>query len=414
MLDRTEIVEAIRGDAFVFHYQPTISLVTGKVYGAEALARLIRPDGVIVQPDEFIPVAEQSGLINELTSHLFFKLLEDLRSLNRLAPQLLISFNVSASDLEDGDFTQQVLQALKRANLPADALQIELTETAMLEGGARIHRNVLPLRDAGVGLAMDDFGKGYSSLETLSKWPFSTIKLDQSLVSRMFSSDKNMTIVETSIRMAHELGIHVVAEGVETYEQYHRLLEAGCTRIQGYWISKPLPLPQYIAFVKEDIRWSGLPVGLIHMAIVDHVQWRRKLVSELVRAASFPEDSPQRRELNLPPLSTAECKLGRWYDGVGQMFAERQAFRDLAGPHRELHDVGAALAELAASGAEHEALQPGLRRLSECSAKVLELLHALEFQGMQDMHRALGEWITHTLHPSNLETDDLTLAGVAA
>jgi EAL domain/Chemoreceptor zinc-binding domain len=323
-----------------------------------------------------------------------------------------VSFNVSARDFEDGDFTELVLLALKRLRLPAASLQIELTETAMLEAGEHIRRNILPLRDAGVGLAMDDFGKGYSSLDTLSKWPFTTIKLDQGLVGRMFDSEKNLTIVETSIRMAHELGISVVAEGVETDAQYHRLLEAGCTRIQGYWISKPLPLERYIAFVEEDLCWSGLPVGLIHMAIVDHVQWRRKLVSELVRAVSFPKDAPQRKALHAPPLSSKECKLGRWYDGVGQMFSGRPAFRELAAPHRALHEAGTELVNLVAAGAGRDDLEPGLLRLSECSLKMLELLHALEFQGMLDMHQAVGDWIAHALHPFNLETAADSPAGV--
>lgn len=414
MLSKAEIVEAIRQDAFFFHYQPKISLVTGKVYGAEALARMARPDGTIVAPDRFVPVAEASGLINDLTRALFLHLLDDMQVLNRVAPQQSFSFNVSAHDFEDGDFTQLVLQALKRHRLPPGSLQIELTETAMLESGDRIRQHILPLREAGVGLAMDDFGKGYSSLDTLSKWPFTTIKLDQGLIGRMFASEKNLTIVETTIRMAHELGISVVAEGVETYEQYHRLLEAGCTRVQGYWISKPLALERYLAFVEQDISWSGMPVGLIHMAIVDHVQWRRKLVSELVRAVSFPKDAPERRALNLPELSHRACKLGRWYDGVGQVFRERQAFRDLDQPHRELHAAGAALVEQVAAGAGREALQPGLQRLSACSLRVLELLHALEYQGMLDMHAALGEWMTHTLHPFNLAPSQDGLAGVHA
>jgi len=265
----------------------------------------------------------------------------------------------------------------------------------------RIKMNIMPLRDAGLGLAMDDFGKGYSSLDTLSKWPFTSIKLDQGLISGMFDSDKNLTIVENSIRMAHELGLSVVAEGVESYEQYHRLLEAGCTKIQGFWISKPLPLDKFIIFIREGIRWSGLPVGLVHMAIIDHVQWRRKLISELVKTASYPKDSPHRKSLAPPPQSYHECKLGFWYDGVGQMFKERPSFKNLANPHFELHEIGKTLVAQVEDGASMNDITAGLRELAERSMEVLDLLHSLELEGMMDLHEALDDWLSHSLHPQN-------------
>lgn len=400
-LTEAEIQDGMEKDEFEFFYQPKISLITGKVYGAEALIRLVKPDGRIILPDAFIPVAEKSPLIKEITRHMFQKLVKDLRVLIGLEPHMSISFNASARDFEDDVFTRMVLESLEISGLPAESLQVELTETATLEAGESIKRNILPLRDAGIGLAMDDYGKGYSSLDTLSKWPFTTIKLDQGLIGRMFDSEKSLTIVETAIRMAHELGISVVAEGVENYEQYHRLLEAGCTRIQGYWISRPLPLDRYIAFVNEDLRWSGLPVGLIHMAIIDHVQWRRKLVSELVRAVTFPKDSFLRKSLNPPPLSSKDCKLGHWYDGLGQMFRDRQSFRDLAIPHSKLHEIGMTLVNLVADGASMNDITPGLRKLSECSMEMLNLLHALEVEGMMDMHTALNDWISHSLYPLN-------------
>lgn len=401
MLTTDEIIDALQKDEFVFFYQPKISLVTGKVYGAEALIRLVKPDGSIIGPDAYIPVAEQSSLIKNITRHMFQKLVDDLLILRDIEPPLSLSFNASAKDFEDDTFTNLVLESLDKFKLPANSLQIELTETAALEAGDRIKGNIMPLRDAGIGLAMDDFGKGYSSLDTLSKWPFTTIKLDQSLISGMFDSDKNLTIVENSIRMAHELGVSVVAEGVESYEQYHRLLEAGCTKIQGYWISRPLPLDRFILFVREDIRWSGLPVGLVHMAIIDHVQWRRKLVSELVRAVSFPKDSPHRKCLSPPPLSYHDCNLGHWYDGIGQMFMDRPCFKDLAKPHIELHEIGKMLVTMVEEGASMRDITAGLRELAERSKEMLDLLHDLEFEGMMDLHVALNDWIAHSLNPSN-------------
>jgi len=401
MLSEAEIAEAITGNEFVLYYQPKISMVTGKIYGAEALARLTRPDGTVILPEHFIKAAEQSGQIKELTRHLFARLIDDLRSICLAESSLVVSFNASARDFDDDTFTRKVLQTLDESGVPVSALQIELTETALLQAGEDVRQNILPLYEAGVGLAMDDFGTGYSSLEMLSKWPFTTIKLDQGMVQRMFDSEKDLTIVENTIRMAHELGINVVAEGVEDYEQYHRLLVSGCTRVQGFWISKPLPLAQFIEFVKEDLSWSGLPVGLIHLAIVDHVHWRRKLVGEVVRAVSQPQDAPGRQRMDLPPLSSHDSRLGHWYDGEGQVFKERPAFRDLAAPQQELEQIAHRLVAQVHAGADTDDIIPDLRQLSDCSMKLLELLHTLEYQGMLDMHQALSNWTEHALGPAS-------------
>lgn len=400
MVNEAEIIDGIKKDEFIFFYQPKISLLTGKVFGAEALIRWVKPDGSIVLPDQFIPLAEQSSLIKDITRHMFPKLVNDL-SIMMDVEQLSVSFNASAKDFEDDVLIKMILKSLEISKLPPYCLQVELTETAALQAGDRIKKYISPLKDAGVGLAMDDFGKGYSSLDTLSKWPFTTIKLDQGIVSRMFDSDKNLTIVESSIRMAHELGISVVAEGVENSEQYYRLLEAGCTKVQGFWLCKPLPLDQYIYFVKEDMRWSGLPVGLIHMAIIDHMQWRRKLISGLIRAATFPKDSPHRKSLTLPSLSHKDCRLGHWYYGVGQIFQERQAFRNLEKPHITFHDIGKFLINLVEDGASMEDIAPHLREFSERSIEVLGLLHTLEIEGLIEMHVAHDDWVLHSLHPNN-------------
>lgn len=400
MMTEAEIIDGIKQDEFTFFYQPKISLITGKISGAEALIRWIKPDGAIIPPSAFIPVAEQSSLIKDITRHMFPKLVNDLMLLSDVE-KLPVSFNTSARDFEDDAFTKMVLNSLETLQIPAGCLQVELTETATLEAGDKIKKNILPLRQAGIGLEMDDFGMGYSSLDTLGKWPFTAIKLDQGIVSRMLDSDKGSTIVESSIRMAHELGISIVAEGVENNAQYQHLLGSGCTKIQGFWISKPVPLDQYLSFVQEDIRWSGLPIGLIHMAIIDHVQWRKQLVSELLKAVSLPKDSPHRKHLKVPPLSCKECRLGHWYYGAGQMFRNRQSYRDLEKPHCNFHDTGILLVQLVQDGADMADLTPHLRNLSETSMDVLGQLQVLENEGLVDMHAAHHEWISHSLHPVN-------------
>lgn len=400
-----DIIEAIKSNKLTFFYQPKVSLVTGKVIGAEALIRWIEPNETVIPPAMFIPLAEQSSLIKEITCHMFPKLARDLLVLMDVDEQLVISFNTSIKDFEDDTFVRLVLDTLKTSQFPTEKLQIELTETATLDADEEILENINILRHAGLGLAMDDFGTGYSSIDTLSKWPFTTIKLDQGMISRILHSDKNSTIVGSSIRMAHELGISVVAEGVETNEQYHHLLEAGCTKVQGYWISKPLPLDQFISFVEADIRWSGIPIGLIHMAIIDHVQWRKELVSELVKTASLPVDAPLRKYQKTPTMSCRECGLGRWYYGSGQMFHDRKVFQSLEKPHCEFHEIAQMLVKLVSDGAVMEDLTPHLRDLSEKSIVVLGKLQALENEGLMDMHVAHSGWISHSLNPQSIKTN---------
>jgi EAL domain-containing protein (putative c-di-GMP-specific phosphodiesterase class I) len=385
MKTEKQIIEAMAADEFTFHYQPKISLVTGKVLGAEALIRWVRPGGEVVMPKDFIPLAERSSLITDITRHMFPKLVKDLLVINDIEPQV-VSFNASARDFHDGLFTEMVLRALDTSQLDPAGLQVEITETTALESGDRIRHNLLPLHDEGVELAMDDFGTGYSSLDMLSKWPFSTIKLDQGIIGRMLTSDKSATIVNSAIRMGHELGISVLAEGVETRDQHEHLLESGCSSVQGFWVSHALSLGDYIDFVKQDNRWSGLPIGMIHMAIIDHVQWRKQLVSRLLRAVTAPPGSPAHRPFDLPPMSCHECRLGRWYDGYGRAFKDRPSYLALEQPHCELHEIATELVERVGNGATLTDITPGLRALSECSIKVLNLLQSLENEALGELH----------------------------
>lgn len=384
MMTDQDIRDAIAADRLCFYYQPKVSLITGKIVGAEALIRCVAESGAIVPPAEFIPQAERSALIKQITSHMFGKLLRDMVLLAECDP-IVVSFNTSARDFEDAEFSGQMLQALKYSKIDRKLLEIEITETAMLQASSAVRTHIEPLRHAGIRLAMDDFGIGYSSIDTLSNWPFTTLKLDQGIVSRILDNEKNATIVESSIRMAHELGMEVIAEGVESRAHYRHLMAMGCSQVQGYWISYPLPLDEFILLLKQDRRWSGLPVGLIHMAIMDHVQWRKQLVSEVLRASSRRPNSPARQRLNTPAMSCRECRLGRWYYNEGQAFADKATFRAIEVPHTAFHKSGLQLLDMVAQGAEMDAVIPVLREMSEYSLSILGKLQALENEGLMDL-----------------------------
>jgi len=399
LITEQNILDGLNSDEFVYYYQPKISLITGKVIGAEALIRWVKPDGHVVMPQDFIPLAEQSGILSTITYKMFAKLARDLLIFSDIDSSLVISFNTSAQDFVAPDFRHMVLDTLSHLRIPAQCLQIEITENTVLHADTAIKKNILALCKKGIGLAMDDYGTGYATLETLSQWPFTTIKLDKSIVSRMLDSSKHQTITESSIRMAHELDISVVAEGVESEMQYQMLLEAGCTKVQGFWLSRPLPLDDFIYFIDQDLRWSGLPIGLIHMAVVDHIQWRKRLVSDVVRLSSANAQQAaleQAMVFNLP-ISHLDCRLGKWYYGIGQQFKDCPYFSAIEEPHAKFHQIGQQLIQIASDGGSMHELTPLLTEFSDCSAIILDCLQKLEQKGLVDMHSAHQAWIEHHL-----------------
>lgn len=406
LINPETIREGLNNDEFVYFYQSKVSLITGKVVGAEALIRWMKPDGKIITPNEFIPIAEQCGLIKEITYRMFPKLVRDLLIFLDIDSSLIISFNTTCYDFEDESFTKMALATLNQVCIPPKSLQIEITETTVLQADESVKKHIQTLCDAGMGLAMDDYGTGYATLETLSQWPFTTIKLDHSIVSHMQDSSKNLTIVEASIRMAHELDVAVVAEGVETEMQYQMLLEFGCTKVQGFWLSKPLRLDDFIYFIEQDLRWSGLPIGLIHMAVIDHIQWRKKITSDIVRIATTPLNSPERQAIYHLPMDYHECRLGKWYYGVGQRFKECRIFHSIEEPHQKFHGIGRQLIQIVTQGGTMRELTPLLTEFSDYSATILERLQQLEHKGLMDMHIAHQTWSEHHLHPKNQQSDD--------
>lgn len=384
MVTEEKIQEGIRQKQFILHYQPKVSLVTGSVVGAEALIRWLAPSGDLVQPCEFIPIAERSLLIKEITGHIFSLLVDHIVASPKKIP-FPLSFNVSGRDFEDTVLSDQILDAIRVNQMDPTVLEVEITESQALSGGEDVIRNISRLGDAGIALTMDDYGIGYSSIDSLSKWPFTTIKLDQGIIGRMLTSQKNATIVRSSIRLGHELNIKVIAEGIETYEQCQFLLESGCNAGQGYLISKPLTFEDFLDFANKPAS-PGIPAGLIHMAILDHVQWRKQLVSYTLKRADLPPQSPGRQTGGYPELSFRKCCLGAWYFNDGQKFCKHEPFVQLDRHHRMLHLLGTRIVERIQSGALSKDIAPLLSDLKICSGHMLMLLESLEDLGLADLY----------------------------
>jgi EAL domain-containing protein (putative c-di-GMP-specific phosphodiesterase class I) len=372
---------ALARNELVFHYQPKVSLLKGQVSGVEALLRWVRPDGEIIAPGDFLPEAEASGFIHVISLAMFDKLVADLAIIAGVNPQLVMSFNLTAQDFATDAIAHKIAMAISSGQVDRTHLQVELTETTLIDTSPAVRRNVQSVVDLGVSLAMDDFGTGYSTIDVLSQWPFSVVKIDQGLISRMQKDTKSVTIVRNSIHLAHQLGLKIIAEGVETEEVYDFLLKSGCSEVQGYLLGRPMPLDELLSFLRADNRWSGSPIGLIHMAQSDHLQWRRLLIDYTIGKLY---GSPNLAASNVCHIESDshKCLLGQWYFGVGKAYKGMAAYDALEKPHREIHELGHEICCAIDDGAPCARIIALLRRLTEKSGEVIALLQELELEAL--------------------------------
>jgi diguanylate cyclase (GGDEF)-like protein len=234
-----DLREAIERGEVVVHYQPKVSALTGGVVGVEALARWEHPGRGLIMPDEFIGLAEHTGLLSLLTDCVLRNALADLRRWRTVEPTLTVAVNVAPAQLNDREFPESVWVALHRAGVPAAALTLEVTENGVMSSG-RVRQVLDDLRRMGVRLSIDDFGSGSTSLSYLGRLPLSELKIDKRFVIGL-GDPVNHAIVRSTIELGHNLGMQVVAEGVETLDVWRELQVLGCDYLQGYAIARPIP-----------------------------------------------------------------------------------------------------------------------------------------------------------------------------
>lgn len=371
-----EIEDALKNDEFIFYYQPKVSMITGEIVGAEALIRWQKQNGKIVPPSDFIPLAESSGFISEITKAMFQKLIVDMNIFNDIEGDFTVSINASSKDFDDSTFIDHIQLAIQAKQVDPNSIEVELTESSLFGEGGIAYANFSTLVEMGISLVMDDFGTGFSSIDTLSKLPFSTVKLDQGVVSRMEHSEKNQTIVESSIRMGYQLGLNIVAEGIESEEVYLTLQNLGCTIAQGYWISPPLPLFDFLDLVRQKKRWPSTAVGLLYMAQLDHIHWRKSVIDGVFSIKNRKGGGFGFR--GRPASDSKSCMLGKWYYGAGREYSDISAYIELEKPHKQLHDLGNTLIFAVESGSTKEELVEMMRDLSKLSGVIIKLLQDIE------------------------------------
>ncbi|KZZ13006.1 hypothetical protein A3750_04470 [Oleiphilus sp. HI0079] len=241
--------EAITSNQLSVHYQPKVDLKQRKVTQVEALVRWIHPEFGFISPGEFIPLAEQSGLMPLLTRWVIRETVMQGAQWKEQGVHLQIAVNLSAHDLSNDDLPDYIASMLKKQSMPADAFIFEVTESAMMEDPEQALSVLNRLKALGFLLAVDDYGTGYSSLSQLKGMPVDELKIDMSFVLNLDQSAFDQAVVQSTIEMGHKLGLTIVAEGVETAEAWQILEKWHCDKLQGYFIAKPQPAAEFIAWL---------------------------------------------------------------------------------------------------------------------------------------------------------------------
>jgi diguanylate cyclase (GGDEF)-like protein/PAS domain S-box-containing protein len=255
-----ELRRAIEADQLVLHYQPKVDLKTRAVVGAEALVRWRHPKRGMVPPDQFIPLAEQGGLIKPLTRWVLDHALTQCETWTRDRPKIPVAVNLSARNLHDPQLVEQVAGLLASRGVAPELLQLELTESAVMTDPVRAGEILGVLQASGVGISIDDFGTGYSSLAYLRRLPVSELKIDKSFVMGMAHGDEDTAIVRSTNDLGHNLGLSVVAEGVEDESTLDLLGSFGCDAAQGFYMGRPMPPDDLARWLRES-PWGGHPGG---------------------------------------------------------------------------------------------------------------------------------------------------------
>jgi diguanylate cyclase (GGDEF)-like protein len=248
---------ALARNEFIILYQPVIDIWTGSLVALEALVRWEHPTGVTVSPDEFVPLAENSGLIVPIGAWVLEQACAQVVTWQEAVPDLGLAVNLSVRQVLDPSIVATVRDTLDRTKVPPGLLSLELTESLLMEDVEESARTLNDLKNLKVKLVIDDFGTGYSSLSYLKLFPFDTVKIDRAFVDGLGSDPHDSALVAAIIAMSNALELNVIAEGVETHEQLTRLKSLGCPRAQGFYFSRPVSALKISQLILEGRQWDA-------------------------------------------------------------------------------------------------------------------------------------------------------------
>ena len=244
-----DLRRAIQGDELEVYYQPKMNLPSGSITTAEALIRWNDPEKGLIMPGSFIAVAEETGLIHDIGRFVMKQSCLQAKVWMKTGWNIRVSVNISAHQLRKGNLAEEVESILEQTGLPARLLELEITESQLMNHMEESIEILTRIRDLGVSLSIDDFGTGYSSLSYLKRLPVDSIKIDRSFISHLGDNDNDAAITRAIIVMAHSLDLRVIAEGVEERDHINFLKNHKCDEVQGYFISRPLPISDFNNFL---------------------------------------------------------------------------------------------------------------------------------------------------------------------
>ena len=244
--------QAIQQGDIEIYYQPILDLQSRKIVAAEALMRWFDPELGFISPEDFIPLAEKNGLIHKLGDMVLLEACTQAASWQSISP-ITVAINFSSVQFRYCEQLQEtIVDVLLKTGLPANQLDMEVTESLLIDQGHSLMKMLAYLKQLGVGLSIDDFGTGYSALSYLQKFPFSKLKIDRAFINKMATSSSDESLVSAILAMAKSLGLKVVAEGIETEQQARFLQQHNCEFGQGYLFSKPIPAKEFMSLLQRE------------------------------------------------------------------------------------------------------------------------------------------------------------------
>lgn len=378
-ISESELANALVENRFELSFQPKVSLLTGDVIGAEALVRLRRENGTLVLPDEFLPLAESSGVLGQLALKMLDKAVLAIGRIKQRHTGISISMNVTPNDLEAHVVSWCIEKYLAHESIEPEDLQIEITESVAMSSVAEVQQDIKNLNQLGISVLMDDFGTGYSSIDRLSQLNFAALKLDKGVVQRMGTSTRNLDVVKSSISMARDLRMTSVAEGVEDEGAYNFLMAYGCEEVQGFWVSRPLEIEQFEAFLDDHPDFSGSQIGRVHQALYNIIHYRKSLIDAAFCCTLNADTVLQTVFDSEVALPADQSRFGLWYYGIGKRLEHTTGYTELEAPFLSFHECGQRfMRQLGSTRNSNAMLNTLIVEGDRYMDKIVVLLHQIE------------------------------------
>lgn len=376
-----EISQAIKNNEMEMYYQPKINLRTGKVMGFEALVRWQHPKNGIILPEHFIPIIEETSVIERLDCWVMNKVVEQAHNFQQEGYAWPVSINVSNRMFHDENFINHLAEQLnKYPNLPNHNIEIEVLESVAITDFKKAKEIMLEGNKLGIKFVLDDFGTGYSSISYLKNLPFDTVKIDKMFIQTMLSYPQEMEVVEAIINLAKVFNLNVIAEGVESIEHGIVLLRYHCNNAQGFGITKSLPADKVIPWTKQfipdpswelwsDALWDMQDFPLL-VAKSDHIVW----IEQVLINIKDPELKTDEKDIT----DEKQCRFGQWYYGIAkQQYSHLESYQKIEAIHHEVHKTGLKIYQLKALGDINKA-KTYAEKLLLCRDQILQLLDQLQ------------------------------------